>query len=73
MKVTVEWKKAGAINGLTQWHSDAMNIIPLLLDIPGINYPCIGWFLGGRIMEFRQSGSPSPVIPLHWMVLPHKP
>lgn len=71
--MTFEWLKADTIRLLPQWHSDAMNIKPILIVLEERGYPVVGWYFGGLLNEFRMDGSPSKQFPTHWAPMPPKP
>jgi len=56
-----------------KYHSDAMNLKPMLLAIHGREHPVIGWYFGGHLKEWRMEGSPSDQNPTHFMPLPQLP
>lgn len=73
LKELSPWLKPEAITELPEFHSDTMHYRQLLIVLDEREYPCVGWYLGGRIQEWRMDGSPSTMHPTHWMPMPNKP
>ena len=73
MNAPAPWFSVETIHLMKKWHSEAMNIKPLLLAIPGQGRAVIGWYLGGDLQEWRMEGTNSEQKPTHWMPLPKLP
>ncbi len=73
MRYNIEaWYKPDEILPNTEFHSDPMNTVQLLLAFEGEKYPCIGWYIAS-LNEWRRSGSPSPHTPIGWRPMPDMP
>lgn len=73
MSAPLPWFSPATIKLMKKYHSDAMNIKPLLLVVPRQPHAVIGWYFGGLINDWRMAGSPTPVEPKLWMPLPEAP
>ena len=72
------WSDAEHIGWFPKMHSTSCKIKLLLVALPKEqrrHYPhaTLGYYLGGRINEWRLVGSPSRWEPTHWMPLPELP
>jgi len=68
-----EWYDPKEIVDYPELHSSAMEIKPLLIVMPHLTKPCLGWYFGGLINQWRQEGSPSEQKPTHWRPMPDMP
>lgn len=64
------WLQPQDIETLTEYHSTATQMVPLLFAIEGEKYPVIGWYVAG-LQKWRNDGPPSGwVPPIAWLPMP---
>ena len=70
-----QWKRPADIRRFPKLLSDNWDsIVPLLLVIPGYNYPEMGFCkLEDDFLLWFEYGNPNPVEPTHWQQLPGLP